>query len=336
MSLASGSKLTHYEILGSIGAGGMGEVYRARDRELGREVAIKLLPEDFAQDTERLARLEREARTLASLNHPNIATLYGFERDGATRFLVMELVDGEELAERVARGPLPFEEAALLFEQIASGMEAAHEAGVIHRDLKPANIRITEGGRVKILDFGLAKPMPAPAADSDLSHSPTLTAGPTEMGVLLGTAPYMSPEQAKGKAVDKRTDIWAFGCCLYEALTGHRPFRGGDVPEVLAQILAADPDWRQLPAGLPHSAVVLLQRCLEKDQRDRLRDIGEARYSLGAWKGTGSQATPAASMQGPTLREDAEARVLQPAGTSTRRRDVGSRQSRRIPRLATR
>jgi serine/threonine-protein kinase len=216
--------LSHYAILEQIGRGGMGEVYRARDTQLGREVAIKVLPEAFSKDAERLARFEREARLLASLNHPNIATLYGLERSGETRFLIMELVPGETLAERIARGPIPIEEALPLFQQIAEGLEAAHEKGVIHRDLKPANIKVRPGGKPKILDFGLAKAYGEEASAPNLSESPTATRG-TATGVILGTAPYMSPEQARGKVVDKRADVWAFGCCLYEALTGKQASR---------------------------------------------------------------------------------------------------------------
>ncbi len=280
MSLTPGTKLGPYEILSPLGAGGMGEVYRARDTKLGREVAIKVLPEAFAQNEERLARFEREARLLASLNHPNVATLHGLESSGDQSFLVMELVEGETLADAIARGPLPIEEALSLFRQIAAGLEAAHEKGVVHRDLKPANIKITPDGDVKILDFGLAKAL-AVEDDSadDISRSPTLTKG-TALGVIMGTAPYMSPEQARGKAVDKRTDIWAFGCCLYETLTSRRPFDGDTVTDILAAVVKNEPDWNQLPADTPQSATRVLRRCLEKDRRRRLRDIGDVQLEL--------------------------------------------------------
>jgi len=228
MRLSPGTQLDRYEIVESIGAGGMGEVYRARDTKLGRDVAIKVLPEEFSQDKERLDRFEREARLLAQLNHPNIATLHGLEEHEAQQFLVMELVEGETLAKRIARGPIPIDEAIPLFIQIAEGLEAAHEKGIVHRDLKPANIKIGPDGKPKILDFGLAKDYGKEPSASHLSESPTLTKG-TATGVILGTAPYMSPEQARGKGIDKRSDIWAFGCVLYEALCGRQPFDGDTV-----------------------------------------------------------------------------------------------------------
>ncbi|MDX1382401.1 MAG: serine/threonine-protein kinase, partial [Thermoanaerobaculia bacterium] len=226
MRLEPGSTLGHYEVISSLGAGGMGEVYRAKDTQLGREVAIKLLLEEVSRDPERLARFEREARVLAALNHPNVATLHGFERDGETHFLVMELVEGETLADRIARGPLHVDEAIPLFTRIAEGLAAAHERGIVHRDLKPANVRIADGGRasagrVKILDFGLAKSW-AGADEAGLSESPTLTLEATQPGVVLGTVQYMSPEQARGEPADRRADVWAFGCVLFEALTGRR------------------------------------------------------------------------------------------------------------------
>ena len=282
MPLDIGTVLGHYEIVGSLGAGGMGEVYRARDPSLEREVAIKVLPEAFAESEERLARFEREAKALAALNHPNIATVYGFEADGDTRFLVMELVEGEDLAERIARGPIPVDEAIPLFIQIAEGLEAAHERGIVHRDLKPANIKVGSDGRVKILDFGLAKAMESAshAVHADLSQSPTMTAAATRRGEIMGTAAYMSPEQATGKATDKRTDIWSFGVCLYEALTGKRPFAGDDATSVLAAVLRDEVDLEDLPADGPATVRRLLARCLQKDPRDRLRDIGDARLEL--------------------------------------------------------
>ena len=235
-------------MLGPLGKGGMGEVYRARDTRLGREVAIKVLPSELEQNPERLARFEREARVLASLKHPNIATLHGFEHAADTGFLVMELIEGETLERRIARGALPWREAVALFEAIADGLKAAHESGIVHRDLKPANIKIDEEGRPKVLDFGLARSTADDvAAMGALSHSPTLTAGATVPGVLLGTAAYMAPEQARGARVDRRADVWAFGACLYEALTGMRAFHGEDTSMVLAAILTREPDWERLP-----------------------------------------------------------------------------------------
>ncbi len=277
MALEAGARLGQYEIVSSLGAGGMGEVYRARDMKLGREVAIKVLPEGFSDEPARMARFDREAKVLASLNHNNIATLHGFETEGETQFLVMELVEGETLAERIKRGAIPVDEALPLFLQIAEGLEAAHENGVIHRDLKPANIKVNDDGQVKILDFGLAKVLGPETAEIDLTHSPTLTADMTQRGVLLGTAAYMSPEQARGKAIDKRTDIWAFGCVLYEMLTGRRAFQGEDVSLTLAEVLKSDPDWSYLPAATSESVRRLLRRCTEKELQRRLRDIGEAR-----------------------------------------------------------
>jgi len=257
----------------------MGEVYRAKDTKLGREVAIKLLLEEVAEDAERLARFDREARVLASLNHPNIATLHGFERDGDKQFLVMELVEGETLADRIKRGAIPLDEALPLFLQIAQGLEAAHEKGVIHRDLKPANIKVTDDGQVKILDFGLAKAMAVDvgeSGDASMSMSPTLTLAATQRGEILGTAAYMSPEQARGKPLDKRTDVWAFGVCLFEALTGGRVFTGSDATEVIAAVIRDRPDFDTLPPNTPAAIRRLLRRCLEKDPRRRLRDIGDA------------------------------------------------------------
>ena len=287
MRFDQGATLGVYEILSLLGAGGMGEVYRARDPRLGREVAIKVLPEALAGDGERVARFEREARSLAALNHPNVATLHGFEADGACRFLVMELVEGEDLAARIARGPIPVVEAIPLFLQIAEGLEAAHEKGILHRDLKPANVKVGPDGRVKILDFGLAKAMvdehaTAGGAGSlgDLTHSPTLTAQATRAGTLLGTAAYMSPEQARGIPADARADVWAFGCCFFEALTAKRPFAGEDAPQTLASVLKDTPDWSELPADLPRHLAVLLRRCLEKNRRARVQSAGDLRVEL--------------------------------------------------------
>ncbi len=298
MALDSGTRLGNYEVVSSLGAGGMGEVYRARDEKLGREVAIKLLRQEVSNDPERLARFTREARVLASLNHPNIATLHGFETAQDTPFLVMELVEGETLAERIKRGAIPVEEALALFLQIADGLEAAHDKGVIHRDLKPANIKVTDEGAAKILDFGLAKAMTAESTmgDPNSSESPTLTAAATKPGQILGTTAYMSPEQAKGGAVDKRADVWAFGACLYEALTGERAFQGDSAQDVLGSVLKLDPAWDALPSATPTPLRRLLRRCLEKNPNDRLRDIGDARLELCE-----AFATPASDE--PTTRE---------------------------------
>ena len=279
-----GKTLGHYEILEPLGAGGMGEVYRARDTKLDRDVAIKVLPEDFATDPERLARFEREAKLLASLNHANIAAIYGLEDEGDQRFIVMEVVEGETLAERIASsGRIEVEEALEIARQIAEALEAAHENGVIHRDLKPANVIVTPDGKVKVLDFGLAKAWEADGSSSrespDLSHSPTMM-GATRTGVIMGTAAYMSPEQAKGKPLDKRTDIWSFGALLFEMLTGRSAFGGEDVSETLAAILKDEPDWSALPDGLPVSLPRLLRRCLAKDAPGRLRDVGDARLEI--------------------------------------------------------
>jgi len=275
-----GTRLAEYEVLELIGAGGMGRVYRARDTKLGRDVALKVLPETFARDGERLARFEREARVLASLNHPNIATLHGLEESDGFHFLVMELVPGETLAERLARGPMTDEEASAIFKQIADALEAAHENGVVHRDLKPANIKITPDGVVKVLDFGLAKALREETPDSDLHESPTLTREGTRAGVVMGTASYMSPEQARGKKVDKRTDVWAFGCSLYEALTGEKPFNGETVTDIIAAVVKNEPDWSRLPPSTPPSVRRLLLRCLQKDPNRRLRDIADARLEI--------------------------------------------------------
>ena len=275
-----GTTLSHYKVLEKIGQGGMGEVYRAEDTNLSREVAIKVLPEQFTQDPQRLARFEREAKLLAQLNHPNIAAIYGFEKAEGVHFLALELVEGETLAERVAKGPLPVEEALEVCRQIAEGVEAAHEKGVIHRDLKPANVKVTPDGKVKILDFGLAKAFEEEVSEADMSQSPTLTEEMTRAGVILGTAAYMSPEQAKGKPVDKRADIFAFGCLLYELLTGKRAFEGETVTETIAAVLKSEPNWDALPGAAPWRIQELLRRCLTKDVHDRLDGIGNVRTEI--------------------------------------------------------
>jgi Tol biopolymer transport system component len=280
MALTSGTRIGWYEILAAIGAGGMGEVYRARDAKLGRDVAVKALPEAFARDPDRMARFQREAKVLASLNHPNIAAIYGFEDSGGAHALVMELVEGPTLADRLKTGPIPIDEALRIAKQICEALEYAHERGVVHRDLKPANIKISRDDTVKILDFGLAKAVQGEASDADIANSPTLTHMATQAGILLGTAAYMSPEQAKAKPVDRRADIWAFGCVLYEMLTGKMAFRGETVTDTLAAVIKEEPDWAQLPAGTSARVRVLLQRCLQKDPKQRLRDIGDARISL--------------------------------------------------------
>src|SRR3989475_642238 len=245
----------------------MGEVYQARDTKLGRDVAIKVLPQAFAHDPDRLSRFQREAKMLASLNHPNIATIHGLEQSGGTSYLVMELVPGETLAERIKREcPVPIEEALAIAKQIAEALEAAHEKGIIHRDLKPANVKLTPEGKVKVLDFGLAKAFAGDTASSNPSESPTLSIAATMHGVILGTAAYMSPGQARGKAVDRRTDIWAFGCMLYELLTGKQAFNGGDITEILAAVVKTEPDWNCLPPSTPTKIRDLLRRCLEKDK----------------------------------------------------------------------
>ena len=280
MTLEARTKLGPYEILEPIGAGGMGEVYRARDTRLDRDVAIKVLPEAFARDPERMARFQREAKVLASLNHPNIAGIYGFEESGGKRLLVMELAEGPTLAERLDRGPIPIRDALEFANGIATALEAAHERGVIHRDLKPANVKVTPEGTVKVLDFGLAKAMCGDATGTDIANSPTITAAHTRPGVVLGTAAYMSPEQARGKPLDKRTDVWSFGCVLYECLSGHRPFHGDTATDLIARILEREPDWSALPPDTPPVVQLLLRRCLAKDRSKRLRDIGDARIEL--------------------------------------------------------
>jgi eukaryotic-like serine/threonine-protein kinase len=296
MALASGTRLGPYEIVSAIGAGGMGEVYKTRDMRLKREVALKILPESFASDPDRLARFQREAEVLASLNHPNIAAIYGLEKSDGTTALVMELVEGEDLSQRIAGGPIPIDEALPIAKQIAEALEAAHKQGIIHRDLKPANIKVRADGTVKVLDFGLAKLAEPRAAGGTtaaaLSMSPTITSPVmTGVGVLLGTAAYMSPEQARGKAVDKRADIWAFGCVLYEMLAGSRAFAGSDTTETIAAIIRSEPEWSRLPAGTPHDIRRALRRCLNKDPTRRLADIRDVRLDIEEARGTAPEAT---------------------------------------------
>ena len=280
MPLVSGTKLGPYDIVKPLGAGGMGEVYRGRDTRLGRDVAIKVLPEEFARDTERMVRFEREAKVLASLNHPNIASIYGLEESNGTPAFVMELVEGPTLAERIKQEGIALEEALPIAKQICEGLEYAHERGVIHRDLKPANVKIAGDGSVKLLDFGLAKALAGDAAAGDISSSPTISRLATQAGIILGTAAYMSPEQAKGRPVDRRTDIWAFGCVLYEMLTGKHAFDGETVTDVLAAVVRAEPEWSQLPTGTPSRVRELLRRCLKKDAKQRLQAIGDARIAI--------------------------------------------------------
>jgi eukaryotic-like serine/threonine-protein kinase len=326
MALSSGTRLGPYEILSPVGAGGMGEVYRARDTKLNRDVALKVLPEVFAANAERMARFQREAQVLASLNHPNIAAIYGLEESGSTRALVMELVEGETLAERIGRAfvgadprvrppegartgaPLQVDEALPIARQIADALEYAHERGIIHRDLKPANIKITPEGTVKVLDFGLAKALDVGAGlepaqsgrpqGSPLQDSPTLTAAATQAGVILGTAAYMSPEQARGRTVDRRADIWAFGCVMYEMLAGKRPFEGETVTDVLASVVKTEPDWDVLPADTPPRIRELIRRCLAKDPKQRLQAIGDARIAIEETiSGVGAGFKPAPTVQ---------------------------------------
>ena len=278
-----GRSLAHYRVTAAIGAGGMGEVYRATDTKLGREVALKLLPSELRQDPARLARFKREATLLASLNHPNVAAIHGLEEADGMPFLALELVEGEDLAQRLARGSIPMDEALGITMQIADALAEAHAKGIVHRDLKPANVKVTPDGKVKVLDFGLAKAYAedsAPDSGADLSRSPTLVHGGTLAGVILGTAAYMAPEQAKGGAVDKRADVWAFGCVLYEMLAGRRPFVGASVSDTLAEVLKGDPDWSRLPSTTPPSIRRLLRRCLVKDRGKRLADVADARLEL--------------------------------------------------------
>ena len=293
-----GKTLSHYKVIEKIGQGGMGVVYRAQDTNLSREVAIKVLPEQFTQDPQRLARFEREAKLLASLNHPNIAAIHSFEHSDGIHFLVLELVEGDTLTDLLTKGPLPVEKALEVCRQIAEGVEAAHEKGVIHRDLKPANVKVTPEGKVKILDFGLAKAFEDEIPAADISQSPTLTEEMTRAGVILGTAAYMSPEQAKGKEVNKQADIFAFGAILYELLTGRRAFQGETITETLAKILEGEPDWKAVPQSVPSRIQELIEDCLEKAPDKRLRDIGNAQIQINrALKKPTSRADVASAAQ---------------------------------------
>ena len=282
MALTPGTRLGPYEITAQIGAGGMGEVYRATDTKLKRDVAVKVLPSHVAADPERLARFQREAEVLASLNHPNIAAIYGLEEADQTKALVMELVEGPTLADRIAQGAIPVDEALPIAKQIAEALEAAHEQGIIHRDLKPANVKLRPDGVVKVLDFGLAKALePTGAMSPGMSQAPTITTpAMTQAGMILGTAAYMSPEQARGERADQRADVWAFGVVLFEMLTGHGTFEGGSVPDVLASVLKTDPDWASLPRNLHPRLRLLLERCLEKQVKDRYQAIPDARVDI--------------------------------------------------------
>ena len=290
MLLNAGRRLGAYEITAHLGSGGMGEVYRARDTRLQRDVAIKVLPDLFTQDPGRLARFEREAQMLASLNHPHIAGIYGVEDAGPVRGLVLELVEGPTLAECIARGPLAVPEALAIAAQIADALEAAHTAGIVHRDLKPANIKVRPDGSVKVLDFGLAKVVDE-RTSTESGQSPTITAA-TQIGMILGTARYMAPEQARGSSVDKRADVWAFGCVIYEMLTGRAAFPGDTITETLAAVLERDPDWSLLPASTPPAIHRLLRRSLQKDPRRRLRDVADARLEIDD-VGSGTSPEPA-------------------------------------------
>ncbi|HEX7794525.1 MAG TPA: protein kinase [Vicinamibacterales bacterium] len=298
MTLNPGTRLGPYEITALLGVGGMGEVYRATDTKLNRDVAIKILPPAFANDSDRLARFQREAQVLASLNHPNIAHIHGLEESGGLRALVMELVEGEELAQRLTRGAIPLDEALPIAKQIAEAFEAAHEQGIIHRDLKPANIKVRPDGTVKVLDFGLAKALEATSGvAASVSTAPTITTpAMTQAGMILGTAAYMAPEQARGKGVDKRADIWAFGCVLFEMLTGRRAFDAEDVSLTLAEIMKSEPDWRALPASVSPALRTFLRRCLVKDPRHRIRDVGDVRLALEGAFDDASEAAAASTV----------------------------------------
>jgi TolB-like protein len=299
MALSAGTRVGPYEILSALGAGGMGEVYRATDTKLKRQIAIKVLPAALTADHDRLARFQREAELLASLNHPNIAAIYGLEDAGNVRALVLELVEGPTLADRITRGPLPVAEALPIARQIADALESAHEQGIIHRDLKPANIKVRADGTAKVLDFGLAKALdPTASSEAGAMNSPTLTSPAlTAQGIVLGTAAYMSPEQARGTTVDRRADIWAFGAVLFEMLTGRRPFTGETMSDMVASVLRQDVDWTCLPAETPDAVRHLLRRCLDRDVKKRLQAIGEARVVLDEAIAAHAAERPTSAMQ---------------------------------------
>src|SRR3984893_16418274 len=280
MALLSGSQLGPYQIVSPLGVGGMGEVYRAHDSRLRREVAIKVIPDSTAHDPDRMARFAREAQFLAALNHANIAGIYGFEESSTMLALVMELVEGPTLADRIAQGPVPLEDALPILKQITEALEYAHDRGIVHRDLKPANIKVKPDGTVKVLDFGLAKALSDEGKPTDISNSPTLTAAATKAGLILGTAAYMAPEQARGKTVDRRADIWSFGVVAFEMLTGKMAFKGDTVSDTLAAVIRGEPEWSFLRANVPTGIQQLIRRCLNKDSRQRLQSIGEARIAI--------------------------------------------------------
>ena len=295
MPLTVGDRFAgHFEVTGVLGAGGMGEVYRARDTRLSRDVALKLLPDAFAAAADRLARFQREAELLASLNHPNIAQIYGIEEAGGLRALVLELVEGPTLEARIARGPIPPDEVLAIATQLTDGLEAAHEAGIVHRDLKPANVKVQHDGTVKVLDFGLAKAFDAARGPRDPDGSSTLSSVDTQVGAVVGTAAYMSPEQARGKAVDRRTDIWAFGAVVFEMLTGRKAFTGDDTAGIFAEVLKGEPAWETLPGEVTPAVSAVLHRCLEKEPFRRIRDIADVRVELcGAFEAARRPAGPA-------------------------------------------
>ena len=321
MSLSPGTSLGHYDVTSLLGEGGMGQVWQATDTQLNRQVALKILPDAFAADPDRLARFKREAQILASLNHPNIAAIYGIEESEGTRALVLELVEGPTLADRIKQGPIPIDAALPIAKQIAEALEAAHEQGVIHRDLKPANVKVREDATVKVLDFGLAKAFQPDSSDVSIAELPTisLTAAATQMGMVLGTAAYMAPEQAKGKVVDKRADVWAFGCVLFEMLTSRRVFEASDVSEVLALVLVKDPDLTSVPTDVPEAVRTLLGRCLTKNPKDRLRDIGEARVAL---RDASSMAPAPATGSAPSVVAEPSAAAQFQGATAARRSPV--------------
>jgi len=294
MPITIGTHVGSHEITALLGKGGMGEVYRARDTKLKRDVAIKILPDEFSRDADRVSRFQREAEVLASLNHPNIAAIYDLQEAHGLRYLVLELVEGETLADRIARGPIPVEEALDIAKNICEALEAAHEKGIVHRDLQPANIKLTPDGKVKVLDFGLAKAMAGTAPTTTLSNSPTLVSG-TMGGAIIGTAAYMSPEQARGREADQRSDVFAFGCVLYEMLTGRQAFQGEDVSDILAAVLRTEPDFNLLPAKLNPKIREVLRRCLEKNPKLRWHAVGDVRVDL--------LATPTAGIEVPLHRK---------------------------------